>query len=146
MSKSTASAPVVLTGLTAVQIRELLAQKSVTAKVVIAFLREKEAAHGLRFPAKKLLNELTGEETPAAAKPEAKPAAQKPEAKPAAQKPEAKPAAAKPAAAKPAAQADDLAALVAAVAQLSERIAALEAKRAPAAKAAPRTAAKSAAK
>ena len=119
---TTTPAPVFLAGLTAVQIREMLAQKTVTAFAVIEFLRAKEAAHGLRYPARKLLEELTG----------AKPAAQKPEAKPAAakagEKPAAKPAKAgeKPAAPTPEPAKDDLTALVAAVAQLAERIAALE--------------------
>ena len=106
-----APSPVVLAGLTAVQIRDLLAQKSVTAKAVVAFLVAKEAAHGLRAPAKKLLEELTA----APAKPEA-----------------VKPAPVKPEAVKPVvAKADDLAATVAAavaaaVAPLLARLAALE--------------------
>lgn len=112
--KSTTPAPVVLNGLAAVQIRELLDGKKVTAKAVVAFLREKEAARGkLRAPSARLLAELTGEK-PAAAK-----AGEKPAAKPA--KAGEKPAAPTPEPAK-----DDLTALVAAVAQLAERIAALE--------------------
>jgi hypothetical protein len=116
-----APSPVVLAGLTAVQIRDLLDTKAVTAKAVVAFLVAKEAGHGLRAPAKKLLEELTA----APAKPEAvKPAPAKPEA--------VKPVVAKPEAVKPVvAKADDLAATVAAavaaaVAPLLARLAALE--------------------
>ena len=145
--KSTTPAPVVLNGLAAVQIRELLDGKKVTAKAVVAFLTEKEQKSGLRAPSKKLLEELTGEAKPAAAKagekPVAKPAAkagEKPAAKPAAKAGEAK-AAPTPEPAK-----DDLAALVAAVAALTERVAALEAKRAPAAKVSPAKSRKTAAK
>jgi len=132
---------VVLAGLTAVQIRDLLDTKGVTAKAVVEFLVAKEAAHGLRAPAKKLLEELTA----APAKAVKPPAPVKPEAvKPEAVKP-VKPEAVKPA------KADDLAAIIAAavtaaVAPLVERILALEAARAPAAKVAPAKAAKTASK
>jgi len=114
--KSTTPAPVVtLNGLAAVQIRELLDNKQVTAKAVIAFLREKEAARGkLRAPSARLLAKLTGE------KPAAKTAkaGEKPAAKPA---PETKPAAPTPEPAK-----DVLADLLVQVRLLTERVAALE--------------------
>jgi hypothetical protein len=111
MSKNTT--PVVaLAGLTAVQIREMLDNKQVTAKVVIAFLREKEERIGLRYPAKKLLAELTGE---------AKPAAKADE-----------PKAAKPAPTPAPAKDTTLADLLVQVRLLTERVAALEgAKAAP---------------
>jgi len=117
MAKSPTSvvspSPVVLAGLTAVEMRELIAQKAVTAKAVVAFLVAKEAAHGLRAPAKKLLGELTGEAPVAKAAEPVKP-----------------PAPVKPEAVKPA-KADDLAAIVAAavaaaVAPLMARLATLE--------------------
>jgi hypothetical protein len=67
MSKSPKSvvAPspvVVLAGLTAVQIEALLDAKGVTKATVVTFLTEKQAAHGLRAPAKKLLEKLTSEQ------------------------------------------------------------------------------------
>jgi hypothetical protein len=117
MSKSpksvVAPSPVVLAGLTAVQIRELIDTKAVTAKAVVEFLVAKEAAHGLRAPAKKLLEELTAAPAAKAAEPVKPPAPVKPEA------------------VKPAAKADDLAAIVAAavaaaVAPLMARLATLE--------------------
>jgi len=113
MAKSPTSvvspSPVVLAGLTAVEMRELIAQKAVTAKAVVAFLVAKEAAHGFRAPAKKLLGELTGEAPVAKAAEPVKP-----------------PAPVKPEAVKPA-KADDLAAIVAAaVAPLMARLATLE--------------------
>jgi hypothetical protein len=157
MAKSTKSvvAPspvVVLTGLTAAQIKALLDTKKVAKATVIEFLVAKQAKTGLRTPSKNLLAELTGaapvSKAPEVVKPPApvKPEAVKP---PAPVKPEAvKPV--KPEAVKPA-KADDLAAIIAAavtaaVAPLVERILALEAARAPAAKVAPAKAAKTAAK
>jgi hypothetical protein len=56
MSKSPVSFD--LNGLTAAQMKALIGKKKVTAQTVVAFLQAKEAAHGLRFPARELLAEL----------------------------------------------------------------------------------------
>ncbi len=58
MSKSPMSKSLDLNGLTAAQMKALIGKKKVTAQTVVAFLQAKEAAHGLRFPARELLAEL----------------------------------------------------------------------------------------
>ena len=68
MAKSTKSAPV-LTGLTADQLNDLVESKKVAKATVIAFLTEKQAKTGLRYPARQLLASLTGA-TPVAKPPE----------------------------------------------------------------------------
>ena len=119
MSKSTKSV-VTLDGVTAAQMSEMLAQKSVTKAQVVAYLTEKEGRVGLRFPARQLLAELTGK-APAKAD-ESKPVAQKPVAK-----------AQEVAPVKPVAKADDLAeiigkAVAGALAPVLARLDAVEAK------------------
>ena len=62
MSKSPVKSPVSksvnLTGLTASEMKALIKRKKVTAQEVVSFLQAKEAAHGLKFPARELLAEL----------------------------------------------------------------------------------------
>ena len=69
MSKSPVKSPVSksvnLNGVTASEMEVLIKRKKVTAEAVVSFLRAKEAAHGLKFPARELLAELA----PAPAKP-----------------------------------------------------------------------------
>jgi len=64
MSKSpksvVAPAPVVLAGLTAAQLKEMIDTKKVAKATVIEFLVAKGEKSGLRYPARTLLAELTG--------------------------------------------------------------------------------------